>query len=167
MKIIDRNGRLFGKISIIDLLVVAVVILMAAALYVKDHQVHTGSVETEQTITFQIRARGTANYIADAIRVGDSIFDSNYSSGGRVLGQITDVQVESDPGHTLTSNLGDGTTALVEVEDSVDLLITVKANGLIRDRIYSINRVYDLGINSSRSYSTDRAVFYGVVANIY
>ena len=33
MKIIDRNGRLFGKISVIDLLVVAVVVVLAAALY--------------------------------------------------------------------------------------------------------------------------------------
>ena len=32
MKIIDRNGRLFGKISVIDVLVIAVVLVMAAAL---------------------------------------------------------------------------------------------------------------------------------------
>ena len=36
MKLIDREGRLFGKISIIDVLVLAVVIVMAVALYVKD-----------------------------------------------------------------------------------------------------------------------------------
>ena len=35
MKIIDHNGRLFGKISVIDLLVVAVVVVMAAALHFK------------------------------------------------------------------------------------------------------------------------------------
>ena len=55
MKIIDRNGRLFGKISVIDVLVIAVVLVMAAALYFKNNQAHTGAAVTEQAITFQVR----------------------------------------------------------------------------------------------------------------
>ena len=43
MKIIDRNGRLFGAVSVIDVLVVAVVVVMAAALYFKSIQAHTGA----------------------------------------------------------------------------------------------------------------------------
>ena len=31
MNFIDRNGRLFGKISVIDVLVIGVVLVMAAA----------------------------------------------------------------------------------------------------------------------------------------
>ncbi len=38
MKMIDRNGRIFGKISVIDLVVVAVVVVLAAALYFKSNQ---------------------------------------------------------------------------------------------------------------------------------
>ena len=40
MKLIDREGRLFGKISIIDVLVLAVVIVMAVALYQHHHLGH-------------------------------------------------------------------------------------------------------------------------------
>ena len=47
MKIIDRNGRLFGAVSVIDVLVVAVVVVMAAALYFKSIQAHTGASVTE------------------------------------------------------------------------------------------------------------------------
>ena len=32
MKLMDKNGRLFGKISVIDVVVVLVVLVMAAAL---------------------------------------------------------------------------------------------------------------------------------------
>ena len=42
MTIMDRNGRLFGKISIIDVIVVLAVVVLAAALYVKTHQPETG-----------------------------------------------------------------------------------------------------------------------------
>ncbi len=166
MKIIDRNGRLFGKISVIDVLVIAVVLVMAAALYFKNNQAHTGAAVTEQAITFQVRARGIDSYVADAIRVGDGLYDQNYSSGGRALGKITNIEVESTPGTKLADELTDGTTAMFEAEDTVDLLLTVEGRGLVTGRSYSLNRVYDLGINSSRNYCTRQADFTGTVCRI-
>ena len=98
--------------------------------------------------------------------MGDGLYDQNYPSGGRAIGYITEVEVERDPGTKLAESLGDGTAALVEAEDTVDLLITVEGWGLVTDGRYSINRVYDLGINSSRSYFTTRADFTGTVCDI-
>ena len=166
MKIIDRNGRLFGKISIIDVLVVLVVLVMAAALYFKGQQTHTGTAVTERIITFQIRVRGAEDYVAAAIQEKDGVYDRGYSSGGRALGEIIDIQVEHAPGTRLTESLGDGTYGVVESEGTVDLLITVQGRGLIDGKKYSINRVYDLGVNSFRNYYTKRAVFTGTVAAI-
>lgn len=165
MKIIDQNGRLFGKISVIDLLVIAVVVVMAAALSFKSNQTHTGTTVVEQPITFQIRARGVRNYIADAIRVGDGLYDQNYASGGRSLGKITEIQVERDPGTTQIS-FHDGTTELAETEDTVDLLITVEGLGLVSGKSYSLNRVYDLAVNSARGYYTKMSQFTGTVTSI-
>lgn len=166
MKIIDRNGRLFGKISVIDLLVVAVVAVMAAALWFKGSQPHTGTSVPDRTITFQIRAMGIRTYVADSIRVGDAVYDKDYSSGGGPVGRITAVEVERDPG-TAIASMDDGTAAMVEVEDSVDLLITVEGSGLYDGKSWSINRVYDLGVNSARTYLTARSQFTGMVADIW
>ena len=167
MKMIDRNGRIFGKISVIDLVVAAVVVVLAAALYFKSNQVHTGRSVVEQTITFQVRVRGLDRYIADAVLVGDGLYDQNYPSGGRAIGYITEVEVERDPGTKLAESLGDGTAALVEAEDTVDLLITLEGKGLVENGRYSINRIYGLGVNSGRTYYTKRAQFVGSVANIF
>lgn len=166
MKIIDRNGRLFGKISVIDVLVILVVLVLAAALYFKEHQAHTGTSVVEQPITFQIRAQGVNDYVVDAIRVGDGVYDSVYASGGRALGQITDIQVERTPGMKLKLDISGGVSGLVEAEGTVDLLITVQGQGLIDGKRYALNRVYDLGVNSSRNYYTKRADFVGTVADI-
>ena len=167
MKIIDRNGRLFGAVSVIDVLVVAVVVVMAAALYFKSIQDHTGASVTERDITFQVRAMGVDDYVAEAILVGDGLYDQNYSSGGRAIGEITQIQVERTPGFKLADEeLTDGTAGLLEAENTVDLLITVKGRGLVTDGRYSVNRVYDLGINSSRNYWTKRAEFKGTVCEI-
>ena len=92
MKIIDRNGRLFGKISIIDLVVVAVVIVMAFALYVKtNHNEITSTSTPDSTITYQMLVRGVRTYVADAVQVGDHVYDQDRNSGGGSLGVITDI----------------------------------------------------------------------------
>ena len=166
MKIIDGNGRLFGKISVIDVLVVLVVAVLAAALYFKSNQTHTGGTVTEQPITFQIRALGINDFVYDALREGDGLYDLDYSSGGRAIGRIAQIEVESDPGTKLADELHDGAAAIVEAEDTVDLLITVEGSGLVDGRSYTINRVYALGVNSSRTYYTKQAQFVGTVASI-
>ena len=62
-KIIDRNGRLFGFISVIDLLVIVVVAVMGFALYTKNTQMAITSTNTaDQTITYLILASGIRTY---------------------------------------------------------------------------------------------------------
>ena len=50
-KIIDRNGRLFGFISVIDLLVIVVVAVMGFALYTKNTQMAITSTTANKTGT--------------------------------------------------------------------------------------------------------------------
>ena len=166
MKLIDRSGRLFGKISVIDLLVVAVVAVMAVALNFKNTQTSTGASVQEESVTFQIRVRGVRSFVAASIAEGDGLYDQNYSSGGKALGEITEIQVERDPG-TVTASLHDGTVIMAEAEDTVDLLLTLKGSGLRDGKRVIINRIYDLGVNSSRTYYTQRAQFVGTVADIF
>lgn len=162
MKLIDKNGRLFGKISVVDLLVVAMVAILAVALQSKGGQTHTGTGVSQQKITFQIRAQGIRSYVGDAIRVGDLLFEQNADSGG-ALGEITDIQ--TSPG-TKLAELADGTCETVRAEDSVDLLLTVEGAGIISEGRYLLNKVYDVGVNSSRNYCTPYAQFAGIVAAI-
>lgn len=167
MKIIDRDGRLFGKISVIDVLVIAVVAVIAAAVYFKHNVAPTGAGTVEERpIVFQVKVTGTERYIADAIQVGDKIYDPNYSSGGGPVGEITQVEVLNDPGTMIYENLQNGTLVKIEVAGTADLLVTVKGSGVSDGRSYSINRVYDLGINSARTYRSNKAIFSGTVVNI-
>ena len=162
MKLIDRNGRLFGKISIIDVLVIAVVLFLAAALQFKGNQTHTSTSVTEVPITYQITVRGVRNYVAEAIQTGDVLYDLDMDSSGH-LGEITAIKVL--PSAKL-AEFHDGTVEFVPAEDSVNLLLSVKASGLINDGRYLINRVYDLGLNASRNLYTPYAQFVGVVTSI-
>ena len=162
MKIIDRNGRLFGKISVIDVLVIAVVLVMAAALFFKSNQTHTGTSVTSETITYQMVANGVRTYVADAVQVGDLMYDQDRSSGG-TLGKIVDIQIL--PG-TKLGEMNDGTAGMIPVEDGVDLLLTIEGSGIVSEGRYLLNRVYDLGVNSARNYYTPYAQFTGTITAI-
>jgi len=160
MKLIDENGRLFGKVSVIDALVVLVVAALALALHFKGGQTHTGSVSAQQTVQFQVMVPGVRNYVADAVREGDTLWDLERESGG-ALGEIVEIEVLT-PGTSL-EELDDGTVETVPMEDCTGLLLTVRGSGVVSNGHILLNRVYDLGVNSSRTFCTPYAQFVGSV----
>lgn len=163
MKLIDRNGRLFGKVSIIDVIVVAVVLVLAAALNMKNnHLSHTSTSVTNDPITYQVRVSGLRNYVADAVQEGDLMYDQDRSSGG-TLGKILSIEVLPS---AKMAEFNDGTVDVVPAEDCVNLLLTIQGEGIVSDGRVLLNRIYDLGVNSARNFYTKYAQFTGTVTDI-
>lgn len=163
MKLIDNNGRLFGKISIIDVLVILVVAAMGAALYLKtNHNEITSTSTSNDTITYQVLVSGVRTYVSDAIRVDDPMYDMDRSSGGS-LGTIKNIEVMEA---SKLAEFHDGTLEMAPMEDAVSLLLTVEGEGICSEGRYLLNRVYDLGVNSSRNFHTPYAQFVGVITAI-
>lgn len=163
MKIMDRNGRLFGKISIVDVVVILVVLVMGAAIYYKTHQPQTGNKVTTTKIVYEMQLQNQPQYVVDAIKVGDHMYDKDRSTGGS-LGEILDIQVA--PG-TKQAELSDGTVAMVPCEGYYNVTLTLQAEALIEsDGNYAVNRIYDLGVNSTRNFNTKYAYFVGTISSI-
>ena len=163
MKILDRDGRLFGKISIIDVIVILVVAVLALAIYVKGQMPQTGASVTTTPVVYQILADNQPEYMLDAIQVGDQLFDKERSTGGS-LGEIIDVQVSDG---TYQGELDDGTVADVPAEGYYNILMTIRGEALVgADGSVALNRIYDLGVNSHRNFNTKYAYFLGMVTDI-
>lgn len=163
MKIIDNNGRLFGKISVIDVVVILVALVMAVALYTKtNHKDITSTSTTNETITYQIQVTGVPTYIADSIHTGDKLFDTDHTSGG-TLGEITNIAVTDG---TRLTELQDGSLDNLPMEGYCNIMLTVEGSGIISDNHYLLNRIYELGVNSHRNYYTAYTQFTGTVYSI-
>lgn len=165
MKLVDHQGRLFGKISVIDIFVVLIVAVMAFALYVKNNTLEASKTgETSKTvITFVVEAENQPLYVADAIQVGDKVYDKDRSSGG-AIGTITAVeQLESG----WIERLNNGTYTRVTNENTRNLRITVEGTGSVTNGRYAINKVYELGVNAARNFQTNYAVFTASVIDIW
>ena len=163
MKIIDKNGRLFGKISIIDVIVILVAAVMGVALYLKTNTMtHTSTTTANQTITYQLYARGVAESVEDVLRLEDQLFDEDRGNSG-CLGKIKGIEIL--PGTEMIS-FNDGSVDIVPSEGTIDILLTVEGEGIINGKNYSLNRVYDLGVNSARNFCTRYARFTATVYSI-
>jgi hypothetical protein len=162
MKIIDKDGRLFGKISVIDVLVILVVVILAVALNLKSELTPTSTTVPSTPIYFEVLTEAIPNYVADNIEVGDILFDKDQSTGG-AIGVIT--AVERLPG-TRSVNMTDGTMTLVDVEDFCIMRIEVESSGQIVSGKYNINRIYNLGVNASRNFYSKYALFKIFVTEI-
>lgn len=164
MKIIDNKGRLFGKVSIIDVVVVLIVAVMAVALYVKNNSLDASKTgqASNVPITFTVEAEHVNLNVVDAIRVGDQVYDQDRASGG-AIGTITDIQVV-EAGRT--ERLTNGVYARMTNKDARNLIITIEGTGSVTDGAYSINKIYEIGMNASRNFYTSYAVFTASVTSI-
>lgn len=163
MKLIDNNGRLFGKISVVDILVLLVVAVLAVALYLKTNTyTHTSTAAVNDVITYQVLCRCIPDFVEGQVQVGDTLYDEDNFTAGK-LGKVT--AVEYLPGDRLYA-FTDGTAAIVPVEDTVNVLLTVEGEGLIDGKNYALNRIYNLGVNSARNFCTEYVRMTGVVYSI-
>ena len=163
MKIIDSNGRLFGKISIIAVVVLLLAVVLAAALYMKTHTMtHTSTETVSDTITFTYLCRNMPDFVEGSIRVGDKIFDVDNLAVGS-LGEVIDVQYL--PG-TEYARSETGTSGFFPSEGRVNVLLTIRGQGLVTGDTYQINRIYPIGINANRNYCTPYVMLTGTIASV-
>ncbi len=162
MKVIDKNGRFFGKISFIDIIVIIVVILLAAGIYLRFFALETtASVgQPSSGISYELKVPGVRSFTVDAIKPGDKIFSTD---GSIEMGTITGVRTEPATywGFTL-----DGTAAKCQIEGKYDLFLTVDAEGLITNNRFYISRVAELESNFSQPFVTKYASSTGTVTEI-
>ena len=161
MKIMDKNGRLFGKISIIDVVVVLVVAVMAVGLYVKSNTKNITASTEDETITYQVMVNAIPDYMAEALKEGDPVYEDGVY--GDSLGKVTAIEITD--GDRL-AGLPNGTLEMLPVEGTVNMLVTIEGKGIVDEGNYMLNRIYNLGINSARTFCTQYTQFTGTVINI-
>lgn len=162
-KIIDAHGRVFGKVSIIDFLVILIVVVLGAALYVKYNVLQVTNIAGKtDTITYTITIYGAREYTANGIQLDDVIYDKN-GSGGNSVGTITDKTIKDAK---KTSALTDGTIVNGNYEGRYDITLTIKASGAVSDGRYLVNKTYEVNTNSIRTFYTKFCTFEATITEI-
>lgn len=123
---IDKNGKIGGKVSIIDLLIL--IILLAAIAFVgyrfltKDR---SGVVVNSQDVYVSWTGTETPKYVAESIEIGARVLDDTENN---VLGYVTDVK--TDRGYHFDVDR-EGETVAIFPEDTVSVTVTSLAHGTL------------------------------------
>ena len=176
-KIIDQNGRLYGKISVIDVAVIIVALVMVIALAVKgtigasEHTMEgTGSGNSEQAtgmskkmmLNVGIYVNNVPNYVAEHLRVGDELLDASQSTIGP-MGVIEKIVVT--PG-TKQVALPNGTIEMAEVEGHSDLHLVLFCEKASMDGYDFYVKGNLIGVNTARTFTNPYVTISGNIEYI-
>lgn len=161
MKFIDKEGRIGGKISVIDIIVIIICIVVVFAVFAKFHQGHTDASDMEsKKITYTVEIQSIRQSSVDSFKTGDWLYlDSN----GDAIGQITACDVK--PAETAFST-DDGRWINGAVEGKYDLYLTVKADATENDGHVYVNRIDELNVNSDIKMCTKYVEFTGTITEL-
>lgn len=160
-KIIDENGRLFGKISIIDIIVIILAIILVCAVFARTSQNKAANVnETMDKITYTFKVENIRQETAESVIAGDKLYDED---SGVCLGTIKKTNINS--AHKLAQT-ADGTYVNGEVSGRSDLEMTVEAECRVADGRYYSERTAEISVNMEKDVQTKYAKFTGRVMEI-
>jgi len=147
-KIIDDRGRLFGKISVIDVIVLAVVAVLVVAVLTKFNVQDTPIASTNTVrVTYTVKIPMIRSTTADLLRPGDNLFTDT----GTFIGVIKEVGVE-DAYHP--EWLMDGTYVMGRVHERYDITLTVEAQCSYSNGRYYADRVFELNADAEQKIQT-------------
>ena len=148
-KLVDEKGRLFGKVSLIDIFVILFALVLAVAVSLRFFTNETTSLRGENdTFTYTLRVNGVRSWTVDGFREGDELWDTDHDT---YLGTIT--KVESAPA-VWEYDLMDGSFKEAPARDRYDVYLTVEADGLISNGRYYASRTFEMGANATLYFYT-------------
>jgi len=147
------------KFTWIDGLVLAVVVLLIAGTCVKFLVRGTGKTSTEETFTYELLISGIRQVSADALQVGDAVYDNE---GKGLVGTITDISIS--PAET-NITLTDGSIQRGTIEERYDVVLTISAEGSFADGHYQTG-TYDIQVNQVDTYFTKYSIWSATVLSV-
>ena len=132
---IDNNGKLFGKINILDLFVI--LLIVAALLFgvVKfSSSMHSDYISGNDTINYTFKVKAIRIGSVNAFNVGDTIYDRQTNESVGVIKKIRHEQAYE------YINLADGTISEPrEIPDKYDVYLEMECPGKISSKGFFLN----------------------------
>ncbi len=139
---INKEGKLFGKISIIDILVIIVIIAMAFGVYMRFLRTpETVKVETEK-FTYMVRVDKVRQFSVDALKNKGAMFDSDTKEYLGEIKSIVSVEPTMDTGVNSRGN-----TVEIEYPERYTVVLEVETDGNVGENGYytASNKMISVG----------------------
>lgn len=158
--IIDSKGKLFGKVSIIDLLIVLVLVAAVAGVGYKFVQSRTESIFVKtDTLVVQFYQEEVNDFTAKALKIGDIALENEQSAD---FGVVTDIKIDSAV--SWAQNPVGGFVQSSKPGYS-SIYITMETKGTLGDTGFKIG-TGTFNIGKTITLKAGNAIFYGRISDI-
>lgn len=159
--ILDKKGKFFGKISIVDIAIIVVAILAVVVVASKVAQpIRSGSSEKGDTIHYTVQVKKIRDASFNAVHKGDNLYDKET---GAYVGKIT--AKEKAPATDLVQKT-DGSYVTAEIPERYDMTITIEVNGRKTDAGFYMDGKKELLKNADIDFTNENIAFSGTVQTI-
>ncbi len=136
----DKNGKIKGKVSIIDIFVILLVILVVVGIAARYGSKVTDAVKSDKQFEYVLKIENVRQYTVDALLKKGAVTDKKSE---KHLGEIEDVRVEQG---TLQSTSANGNVTMTELPDRYTCYVTIKATGKESDDNYILEDSTELSV---------------------
>lgn len=158
--IINRDGKIAGKINIIDLLVVLAIAAAVIGISARFVSRAAENVREKTDFSYVVEIDGIRKYTVEALQKKGVV--TNIKDGS-VIGEITDVDVKPMKVQTLLMN---GNTVYSEVPEKYVVRVTVNAEGKESNEGYFVGNDIELSVGSTMMMATKYVNSNGTVKKI-
>ena len=130
---IDKNGKLFGKVNLIDLLIVIVLVAVVGFLGWRFLGQDASGVVNTQTVYLRFTDMEVPDYTAEKLEIGANVLDSTENNS---MGTVTDIVLGEASSYEV-NELGD--TVTLHRPDCSRVDLTTTANAKLTDNGVIIN----------------------------
>ena len=158
--IIDKQGRLGGKISVIDAALALIIAGLLTGFFVRQFSIKETVQATNATFYVTVSIEPVRDFSVAAITEGDVFYEQFATqSMGKAISIIREPARE-------VIKLPDGTAYYVEMEEKYRLLVTLECSGIIRDTGYFINGNSQMAEGSDIRLQSNKVACYARVEKI-
>ncbi len=136
----DKNGKIKGKISIIDILVIALVVLVAVGIAARYGSRITSAVKSDKSFEYVLRVENVREYTVNAVKRMGKVTDKKSEKN---LGEIVDVRVENATQQSVTAA---GEVKNPETPGRYTCYVTIHATGKESDDNYILEDSTELSV---------------------
>ena len=136
----DKNGKIKGKVSIIDILVVLLIIAVIVGIAARYGSRITSSVKSDKQFEYVLKIENVRKYTVDALEKRGRVTNKKSEKD---LGEI--VNVETIPG-TLQSTTASGEIKFSDLPERYTCMVTIRATGKESDDNYIMEDSTELSV---------------------
>lgn len=159
--LLDKNGKLFGKINIIDLTLLLVILLLISGVAYKFIQNERKDItNNSQLLEYQVSILNVRSFSADALDVKDNLYDAKTDT---YMGKITAKEIKPYSDYITKT---DGTTVLAEKPGRLEVVLTIQVPGVENPNGYLANGNRDINRQSTVNLKNELVSVQGKVTDV-